>query len=142
MSPMYQYSLNAYKVVFQSAINTAEQAEELKQRVLNLIENITFCVWRYTARGLFERDKLIFTSQMTFQILLAAGDLEMAEYDFLLRSPKVFNVTSPIEWLTNTTWATIKALAKLEVFKLLPNDIEGSAKRWQKYCEVEACVYT
>jgi dynein heavy chain len=29
-------------------------------------------------------------------------------------------------------------LSNLEQFKLLANDIEGSAKRWQKYCEIEA----
>jgi hypothetical protein len=49
------------RVVFQKAIDTAEASEEIKERVLSLIDNITFCVWRYTTRGLFERDKLIFT---------------------------------------------------------------------------------
>ena len=138
MHPMYQYSLNAYKVVFQNAINSAEASEEIKERVLSLIDSITYSVWRYTTRGLFERDKLIFTSQMTFQILINQNDLDMQEYDFLLRAPKVFNVTSPIDWINNNMWCTVKALSNLEQFKLLANDIEGSSKRWQKYCENEA----
>lgn len=82
MHMMYQFSLGAYKVVFQKAIDTAEaryvrdgglysrvlidtqlsaRSEEIKERVLSLIDNITYSVWRYTTRGLFERDKLIFT---------------------------------------------------------------------------------
>jgi len=140
INPMYQYSLNAYKVVFQTAINTAEASEEIKERVLSLIDNITYSVWRYTTRGLFERDKLIFTSQMTFQILMTQDDLDLPEYDYLLRGPRTFGVTSPVDWISNNTWGAIKALSNLEQFKLLANDIEGSSKRWLKYAENEAPV--
>ncbi|KAI9142914.1 dynein heavy chain and region D6 of dynein motor-domain-containing protein [Paraphysoderma sedebokerense] len=136
--PMYQYSLNAYKVVFQNAINTADASEDIKERVLSLIDNITYKSFLYTTRGLFERDKLIFLAQMTFLILMGQGDLEPQELDFLLRAPKVFNVTSPVDWLTNSAWQTIKALSNLEPFKVLATDIEGSSKRWKKYCENEA----
>ena len=37
-------------------------------RVRNLIDSITFQVYQYTTRGLFECDKLIFTAQMAFQV--------------------------------------------------------------------------
>ncbi|KAI9189963.1 hypothetical protein H9P43_001396 [Blastocladiella emersonii ATCC 22665] len=136
--PMYQYSLNAYKVVFQRAIQTAEASEDIKERVMALIDNITHRTYLYTTRGLFERDKLIFAAQMTFQILLGQGDIDPQELDFLLRAPKVFGVNSPAEWLATSSWQTIKALSNLEPFRLLPNDIEGSSKRWKKYCESEA----
>ncbi|KAI9221923.1 dynein heavy chain and region D6 of dynein motor-domain-containing protein [Blastocladiella britannica] len=136
--PMYQYSLNAYKVVFQRAIQTAEASEDIKERVVALIDNITHRTYLYTTRGLFERDKLIFTAQMAFQILLGQGDIDPTELDFLLRAPKIFGVNSPAEWLSTSSWQTIKALSNLEPFRLLPNDIEGSSKRWKKYCESEA----
>ena len=55
-------------MVFDKAIDRAEPAEEVKARVLNLIDCITFSVFVYTTRGLFERDKLTFTSQLTFQV--------------------------------------------------------------------------
>lgn len=42
----------AFSVVFEKAIDRAEPAEEVKQRVLNLIDCITFSVFTYTARGL------------------------------------------------------------------------------------------
>ena len=54
--------------MFQNAIDRAESSSEVKQRVLNLIDSITHMVFMYTTRGLFERDKLIFTSQVTFQV--------------------------------------------------------------------------
>lgn len=138
INPMYQYSLNAFKTVFQAAIANAENSEEIKERVLSLIDSITYSVWIYTTRGLFERDKLIFTSQMTFQILQSQNDLEQAEFEYLLRGPKVIQASSPVDWISTGTWAAIKALTQLETFRALANDIEGSSKRWQKYCESEA----
>ena len=61
-------SLKAFSVVFHKAIERAEPSEELKQRVENLIDSITYSVFMYTSRGLFEKDKLTFTSQVTFQV--------------------------------------------------------------------------
>lgn len=58
----------AFNVVFQKAIDRAEPAEEVKLRVNNLIDCITFSVFIYTTRGLFEKDKLIFTAQVAFQV--------------------------------------------------------------------------
>jgi len=54
--------------VFQKAIAKAEPGETLDLRVSNLIDCITYSVFQYTSRGLFECDKLIFASQMTFQV--------------------------------------------------------------------------
>ena len=135
--PMYQYSLNAYKVVFKNAILKAEASDDIKERVNTLIESITYMVFVYTTRGLFERDKLIFTAQMTFQILLTAGDIDYTELDFLLRGKRTIGAVSSLEWLSTPSWNMIKALSNLEQFKTLASDIEGSSKQWKKYCENE-----
>lgn len=62
----------AFSVVFQMAISKAEPAEEVSQRIKNLIDCISYSVFQYTSRGLFECDKLIFASQMTFQVSAAS----------------------------------------------------------------------
>ena len=63
--------VQAFSVVFEQAIDRAEPAEEVKQRVVSLIDSITYSVFVYTTRGLFERDKLIFTAQMTFLVSIS-----------------------------------------------------------------------
>lgn len=68
INPIYQFSLKAFSVVFQKAIAKADSSDDVAIRVNNLIECITYSVFQYTTRGLFECDKLIFTSQMTFQV--------------------------------------------------------------------------
>ena len=63
-------SCQAFNVVFEKAVERAEKNDEVKIRVANLIDTVTFSVFNYTARGLFERDKLIFTTQVCFQVSL------------------------------------------------------------------------
>ncbi|EDQ88776.1 outer dynein arm heavy chain beta [Monosiga brevicollis MX1] len=135
--PMYQISLKAFKVVFAHAIKVAPAAEEVKDRVRNIIDAITFNVYNYVSRGLFERDKLIFTTQMTLQILQMRGDINPVELDFLLKGPSVPNSVCPVDFMTNMTWGNLKALATMEAFANLDRDVEGSAKRWKKFVESE-----
>ena len=135
--PMYQFSLKAFKVVFSKAIERAEPAEEIKQRVLNLIDSITYNVFIYTTRGLFEKHKLIFTAQMTFLILAVAKEIDPKELDFLLRFPVQVGVTTPVDFLNDYCWGGIKSLSNMTEFNNLDRDIEGSAKRWKKFVESE-----
>ncbi|CAH2045643.1 unnamed protein product, partial [Iphiclides podalirius] len=137
INPMYQFSLKAYSVVFKDALAKAEPAEELQARVFNLLDSITFAVFVYTSRGLFEKDKLIFLFLITLQILQAEGKVDPRELDFLLKyavAPEV----SPYSWLSNSSWGGIVALSKTDAFENLDKDIEGASKRWQKYTDGEA----
>ncbi|GAB0197858.1 dynein heavy chain 9, axonemal [Grus japonensis] len=135
--PMYQFSLKAFSIVFQKAIERAPPDENLAVRVLKLIDSITFSVFQYTTRGLFECDKLTYTAQVTFQILLMSKEINTVELDFLLRYPAQTRVTSPVEFLSDHSWGGIKALSSMEEFRNLDRDIEGSAKRWKKFIESE-----
>ena len=130
--PMYQFSLKAFSVVFDCAIQRAVMSDDVAVRVANLIDSITFQVFQYTTRGLFECDKLIFTSQMAFQILMMKDEINPSELDFLLRFPIQANQVSPVEFITNSGWGAIKSLALMEEFRNLDRDIENNAKRYQK----------
>ncbi|XP_047526088.1 dynein beta chain, ciliary-like isoform X1 [Pieris napi] len=137
INPMYQFSLKAYSVVFKDALARADQAEDLEGRVRNLLDSITFAVFVYTSRGLFERDKLVFLFLITLQVLQSEGKVDPRELDFLLKyavAPEV----SPYSWLSNNSWGGIVALSKMDAFENLDRDIEGATKRWQKYTDGEA----
>ncbi|XP_038207715.1 dynein beta chain, ciliary [Zerene cesonia] len=137
INPIYQFSLKAFSVVFQKAISKAEPCEEVSQRIKNLIDCITYSVFQYTSRGLFECDKLIFASQMTFQVLLMSEEISPAELDFFLRFPIKPHVTSPVDFLSNQSWGGICSLASKDEFRNLDRDIETSPKRWKKIVEME-----
>uniref|UniRef100_A0A2K5EHB9 Dynein axonemal heavy chain 9 n=1 Tax=Aotus nancymaae TaxID=37293 RepID=A0A2K5EHB9_AOTNA len=127
----------AFSIVFQKAVERAAPNESLRERVANLIDSITFSVYQYTTRGLFECDKLTYLAQLTFQILLMNREVNAAELDFLLRSPVQTGTTSPVEFLSHQAWGAIKVLSSMEEFCNLDRDIEGSAKSWKKFVESE-----
>lgn len=137
INAIYLFSLKAFSTVFKDALARAEPAEKLQQRVFNLLDTITFSVFMYTSRGLFEKDKLIFMSHMALQILVVSGEVIPEELDFLLRFPVASVVTSPVEFLTVQSWGAIKTLSGMDEFKNLDKDIEGSSKRWHKFVESE-----
>lgn len=58
----------AFSTIFQKAVQKAGPAESFQERLTNLIDNITFSVYQYTTRGLFECDKLTYLAQLTFQV--------------------------------------------------------------------------
>ncbi|XP_016077900.1 PREDICTED: dynein heavy chain 9, axonemal [Miniopterus natalensis] len=135
--PMYQFSLKAFSIAFQRAVEKAAPADSPQQRLGNLMDSITFSVYQHTTRGLFECDKLTYLAQLTFQILLLNQEVGVAELDFLLRFPVQTGVTSPVEFLSQQAWGGIKALSAMEEFCNLDRDIEGSAKSWKKFVESE-----
>ncbi|NXJ94967.1 DYH17 protein, partial [Corythaixoides concolor] len=137
INPIYQFSLKAFNEVFEKAIQRAAPNDDIKQRVMDLTDEITHSVYVYTARGLFERDKLIFLAQVTFQVLAIKKEVNPAELDFLLRFPSKAGVTSPVDFLQPQAWGGIKVLSEMEAFKNLDSDIEGSANRWKRFVECE-----
>ncbi|NWQ91943.1 DYH17 protein, partial [Burhinus bistriatus] len=137
INPIYQFSLKAFNTVFEKAIQRTAPSDDIKQRVINLTDEITYSVYMYTARGLFERDKLIFLAQIAFQVLAIKKEVNPAELDFLLRFPAKAGVASPVDFLQPQGWGGIKVLSEMEEFKNLDSDIEGSAKRWKKFVESE-----
>eukprot|EP00792_Barthelona_sp_PAP020_P009043 TRINITY_DN3265_c0_g6_i1.p1 TRINITY_DN3265_c0_g6~~TRINITY_DN3265_c0_g6_i1.p1 ORF type:complete len:3839 (+),score=1299.73 TRINITY_DN3265_c0_g6_i1:669-11519(+) len=130
---MYQFSLNSFVNVFDNAIDHTPSAENLQERVDLLIDNITYKIFRYTTRGLFERHKLIFSSKLCFQTLLRKNEIEYEEFDFLIRMPRILNVPNPLSWLDDSNWSAIVALSKLENFCNLTRDIESASKRWREW---------
>ncbi|KAL7875325.1 hypothetical protein SRHO_G00062950 [Serrasalmus rhombeus] len=70
---MYQYSLQSFSAVFHRAIERAPLHEDVAARVHSLTEAVTYSVFQYTSRGLFQRDRLTFLTHAAFQILLMDG---------------------------------------------------------------------
>ncbi|XP_058258889.1 dynein axonemal heavy chain 11 isoform X1 [Hemibagrus wyckioides] len=137
INPMYQFSLKAFDVVFRKAVQNAEVSSDVKTRVSTLIDCITFSTFNYINRGLFERDKLTFTAQLTFQLLLMNKEIVMRELDFLLRFNIDHSYISPVDFLSNSAWSAIKTMSFTDEFRGLDRDIEGSPKRWKKVVESE-----
>ncbi len=77
------------------------------------MDSITYALFQYVARGLFEQDRLVYTVQQTFQILIASGDVDPVEVDFFLRFPMITGLNmcgSPVDFLSPATWSLVKSI--------------------------------
>ena len=112
--------------------------DETHLRVAALIETMSETIFGYIASGLFERHKLIVASQLTMAVLKKEGKLQQAKFDWLLRGPRVAGTDNPLaEWIPTPNWECIQSLREVEGYDALPGDLEGSAKRWREWMELE-----
>jgi dynein heavy chain len=136
----YQYSLDAYVFFFYKAIDRAEKNENLPERLANLIKTLRFTIFTWVARGLFEKDKMIFLAQLTFKLMqrqsIQCGDepgLDATVLQFLLMGPKKVTETNPISWLPNSLWYTANALSEVSGFEKFTSDLQEATPRFREW---------
>ena len=135
---MYQHSLDSFVSYFFKSIQRAVQAENLPQRVHNLRSSLRIVMYTMVSRGLFVRHKLIFLSQLTFN-LMKRGNLgednmlNETQFQFLLRGPRKEGEENTLSWLPKSAWESCMALADLEEFNKFNTDLVDAAPRFREW---------
>jgi len=133
---MYQYSLDSFITFFEKSVRRAEPRDNLNDRVKSLTDSLRMTIFSWVARGLFERHKLIFLSQLTFNLLkrgvIGDGDWNETHFQFLLRDQSKTSEPNPLPWLPNSAWSRVLALDDIEGFSKFKSDLVEAAPR---FCE-------
>jgi dynein heavy chain len=128
---MYQYSLESFVTFFFKAIEKTELFEEEEQRVLALREMIRMTIYQWVSRGLFEKHKQIFLTQLTFRLMqkqILQVEYTGKEMNFLLRCPLKTDVPNPLkEWLPDLAWYSIQRLIEIDGFEQFAQHVEREA---------------
>lgn len=113
--------------------------EDLERRLVALTECATFTVFDFTRRGLFDRDKLIITSLLTFTILLRNKMIDALEYSALVEGKK--NPTpqpAPNDlsrWIAEGQWGALDSLCStVPAFNNMAKEMDKNSDDWEKYC--------
>ncbi|OXA50744.1 Dynein heavy chain 6, axonemal [Folsomia candida] len=85
LDPMYQYSLKYFSQVFNQCISLTEKTGELEERLKILRRETTLATYTNISRGLFEKDKLIFSFMLCCDVLKSKDVIAEAEWGFFLR---------------------------------------------------------
>ena len=85
VSVMYQTSLRQFLQVFDLSMARSTKSPVTKRRIDNIIEYLTFSTFAYTARGLYEKDKFLFTILMTLKIQLQAKTIRPDEFQCYIK---------------------------------------------------------
>ena len=85
IDPMYQFSLKYFKQLFNTTISVSEKNDDLEKRLQTLLDQTTIDVYRNVARGLFEKDKLVFSFMLCSEIMKTRNQIDADEWNFFLR---------------------------------------------------------
>mmetsp|Transcript_8591 Transcript_8591/g.9745 ORF Transcript_8591/g.9745 Transcript_8591/m.9745 type:complete len:2884 (-) Transcript_8591:1352-10003(-) len=144
VSWMYNTSLYQFLGLFDMSIDTAPKAQLLKDRVHNIISTLTYKVYRYINRGLFESDKTTFKLMVSLKILIEEGKLQPHDVQFFLKAGAGASDerAKQFSWMDTKTWSNLKALSSHRFaknnnipFKDLPDRINRNEGAWQSWIE-------
>ena len=132
---MYQYSLDSFSRFFLKALKSANPPAEGTTRVVSLQHMLRWTIYKWVVRGLFERHRLLFLTQLTFGLLQRDPNSDDWGYSndafrFLLTGPRSGEERSPVSWLSDSDWGAVKSLSNLEGFEKLALDLEENAPRF------------
>jgi len=82
---MYQTSLRQFLQVFDMSMARSSKSPMTAKRIQNIVECLTFSTFCYTARGLYEKDKLLFTILLTLKIQLQAKLIGADEFQCFIK---------------------------------------------------------
>lgn len=85
VDPMYQYSLDFFMRLFKRRLEVTEKKDKLQERINLLINDITESFYLNICRGLFEKDKLLYSFMIASKIQIYDGAINDLEWNFFLR---------------------------------------------------------
>ena len=139
IDPMYQFSLNWYKKLFNDSIISSRD-NPFQDRIHNIMKEHTLSVYKNACMSLFERHKLLLSLQMWVKLRMMEGDINKDDWAFFLRGGIVLDRTDqPLKpqaaWISETAWDNITELERQmpEVFTGLSASITHSPKEWQRW---------
>jgi len=150
---MYNCSLLQFQEQFDVSIRNSEKCQPTSKRVDKIIQFLTYQVYRYTNRGLFERDKMMFKLMVTMKIMTVGSQLTGADVSMFLKAGSSLDIkaerANPFRWLSDKIWLNLIQISRhafgvdqmiffREIIDFMQRN-EASWKKWFDENEPEAC---
>jgi dynein heavy chain len=142
---MYNSSLNQFLSLYNASIDNSPKTTLPAKDVENILRDLTYMVYRYVNRGLFEVDKITFLMMVSFKILITDKKLNSEDVSLFLKAGAAVDKSSmkpkpSAEWISDRTWMNIIAISNhrfasesVPFFKTLPDSITSSMDTWKKW---------
>uniref|UniRef100_A0A8D3EB25 Dynein axonemal heavy chain 7 n=1 Tax=Scophthalmus maximus TaxID=52904 RepID=A0A8D3EB25_SCOMX len=135
IEPMYQYSLTWFLNLYLHSIAESLESDDLAERINNIVEHFTLCIYNNVCRSLFEKDKLLFSLLLTVGIMQGKDQVDDQVWRFLLTGGIALDNPYPNpapEWLSEKSWSEIVRASKLPNLKDLFEHVRDHIRKWKK----------
>ncbi|XP_075954128.1 dynein axonemal heavy chain 8-like [Anarhichas minor] len=139
---MYQTSLGQFLKIFDLSLERSEKSAKTQKRIANIIESLTYEVFRYTVRGLYENHKFIFTLLLALKIDLQNKKIEHEKFQILIKGGAALDLktcpTKPFRWILDMVWLNLVELSKLSQFTNILAKVSENGKLWKAWLNLDA----
>lgn len=105
---MYQTSLVQFLERFDVSLLRSEKTHNPRNRINFIIEYLTYEIFRYKSRGLFEMHKFLFALLMALKIDVEKGVVTYDEFQNFIKGGAALDINvcpkKPYAWITDITW--------------------------------------
>ncbi|XP_028292993.1 dynein heavy chain 10, axonemal [Gouania willdenowi] len=142
VNSMYQYSLASYLEVFHYSLRKSLPDASLQKRLENIMNTLTYSVYSYGCKGLFEKHKLLFSFNLTIKMEQAEDRVPQEELDFFIKgnlSLEKSHLKKPADWVPDQGWEDVVKLAEIfpHQFGSLPNDVRNCSSEWKRWFDLD-----
>ncbi|KAK6967902.1 dynein heavy chain 8 axonemal, partial [Biomphalaria glabrata] len=134
---MYSISLTQFLVLFDNSMHRSKPHPQTQKRILNIIEYLTYEVWTYTSRSLYNQDRLLFTLLLAIKIDMAKGNVKMQEFQIFIKGGAALDLNAvtpkPVRWITDMTWLNLVMLSSLSAFSNILTQVSNNDKAWRNW---------